>query len=85
MQAALENVLYDYEVDVMFTGHVHHYERDYPVYQGSSLHVIASLGRMLFKLVHKTRRTNSRCSKLLLQLSSLALLHIVFTHFRVLT
>ena len=34
MQAALEQLLYDYEVDAMFTGHVHSYERDYPVYQG---------------------------------------------------
>jgi hypothetical protein len=32
MQAALEGILHTYEVDAMFTGHVHSYERDYPVF-----------------------------------------------------
>lgn len=34
MQAALEGLFHQYGVDVMFAGHVHHYERDYPIYQG---------------------------------------------------
>jgi hypothetical protein len=31
--AAMEKLFYDYGVDVYFSGHVHSYERDYPVYQ----------------------------------------------------
>ena len=50
MQAALEDILYDYEVDVMFTGHVHHYERDYPVYQGSRARVTHRWKRSSFGL-----------------------------------
>lgn len=33
-QAAMEKLFFDYGVDVYFAGHVHHYERDYPVYAG---------------------------------------------------
>lgn len=33
-QAAMEDLFYQYGVDVYFAGHVHSYERDYPVYQG---------------------------------------------------
>ena len=33
-QAAMENLFYKYGVDVYFSGHIHSYERDYPVYQG---------------------------------------------------
>lgn len=33
-QAAMENLFYKYGVDIYFAGHVHSYERDYPVYQG---------------------------------------------------
>ena len=34
MQAALEGALYAFGVDALFTGHVHSYERDYPVWGG---------------------------------------------------
>ncbi|RYY84933.1 hypothetical protein EON63_08285 [archaeon] len=30
----MEDLFYKYGVDVYFAGHVHSYERDYPVYQG---------------------------------------------------
>jgi hypothetical protein len=30
-QAAMEDLFYNYGVDVYFSGHVHSYERDYPV------------------------------------------------------
>jgi acid phosphatase type 7 len=33
IQAAIEDLFYQYGVDVYFTGHVHSYERAYPVYQ----------------------------------------------------
>lgn len=33
-QAAMEQLFYDYGVDVYFSGHVHSYERDFPTYQG---------------------------------------------------
>jgi acid phosphatase type 7 len=33
-QAAMEDLFYKYGVDVYFSGHVHSYERDYPVYKG---------------------------------------------------
>jgi hypothetical protein len=33
-QAAMEDLFYKYGVDVYFSGHVHSYERDYPVYRG---------------------------------------------------
>eukprot|EP01035_Chromulina_nebulosa_P020343 gene20343-26406_t len=33
-QAAMEDLFYKYGVDIYFSGHVHSYERDYPVYQG---------------------------------------------------
>lgn len=33
-QTAMEKLFYDYGVDVYFSGHVHSYERDAPVYQG---------------------------------------------------
>ena len=33
-QAAMEKLFYDYGVDIYFSGHVHSYERDYPVYNG---------------------------------------------------
>jgi hypothetical protein len=33
-QAAMEELFHKYGVDVYFAGHVHSYERDYPVYQG---------------------------------------------------
>ena len=32
LQAAMEDLFYKYKVDVYFAGHVHSYERDYPVY-----------------------------------------------------
>lgn len=32
-QTAVEELFYKYQVDVYFSGHVHSYERDYPVYQ----------------------------------------------------
>ena len=32
--ASMEQLFYDYGVDIYFSGHVHSYERDYPVYQG---------------------------------------------------
>ena len=31
-QVAMEKLFYDYGVDIYFSGHVHSYERDYPVY-----------------------------------------------------
>ena len=31
-QAAMENLFNKYGVDIYFSGHVHSYERDYPVY-----------------------------------------------------
>lgn len=34
-QSAMEDLFYKYGVDVYFAGHVHSYERDYPVYQGN--------------------------------------------------
>lgn len=34
-QTAMENLFYKYGVDIYFSGHVHSYERDYPVYQGN--------------------------------------------------
>jgi hypothetical protein len=33
-QAAMEKLFYDYSVDVYFSGHIHSYERTWPVYQG---------------------------------------------------
>lgn len=33
-QAAMEDLFYKYGVDIYFSGHVHSYERDYPVYKG---------------------------------------------------
>lgn len=33
-QKAMEELFYKYGVDIYFAGHVHSYERDYPVYQG---------------------------------------------------
>lgn len=33
-QKAMENLFYEYGVDVYFSGHKHQYERNYPVYQG---------------------------------------------------
>ncbi len=33
-QAAMEKLFYDYRVDVYFSGHIHSYERTWPVYQG---------------------------------------------------
>jgi len=33
MQAAIESTLYKYEVDIVFSGHVHAYERSHQVYQ----------------------------------------------------
>jgi hypothetical protein len=33
-QAAMEKLFYDYRVDVYFFGHIHSYERTWPVYQG---------------------------------------------------
>eukprot|EP00604_Paraphysomonas_vestita_P000695 CAMPEP_0174824414 /NCGR_PEP_ID=MMETSP1107-20130205/34085_1 /TAXON_ID=36770 /ORGANISM="Paraphysomonas vestita, Strain GFlagA" /LENGTH=284 /DNA_ID=CAMNT_0016051629 /DNA_START=614 /DNA_END=1471 /DNA_ORIENTATION=- len=33
-QAAMEELFNKYGVDIYFSGHVHSYERDYPVYQG---------------------------------------------------
>lgn len=33
-QAAMEDLFYTYGVDVYFSGHVHSYERDFPVYRG---------------------------------------------------
>ena len=33
-QAAMEELFFKYGVDMYFSGHVHSYERDYPVYQG---------------------------------------------------
>ena len=33
-QHNLEDVLYDSAVDVVITGHVHAYERSFPVYKG---------------------------------------------------
>jgi hypothetical protein len=32
-QASIEKLFHDYEVDIYFSGHVHHYERNWPVYQ----------------------------------------------------
>jgi len=34
LQAAMEELFYNYGVDIFFTGHEHSYERDYPVYGG---------------------------------------------------
>lgn len=34
-QTAMEELFYKYGVDVYFSGHVHHYERNYPVYHGT--------------------------------------------------
>ena len=34
MQTAIEPLLHEYHVDVLFTGHVHSYERDWPTYNG---------------------------------------------------
>ncbi|GAA5880670.1 hypothetical protein JCM8547_008342 [Rhodosporidiobolus lusitaniae] len=34
-QQAFEQVFYDYEVDIYFTGHVHTYERFYPMFNGT--------------------------------------------------
>eukprot|EP01039_Chlorochromonas_danica_P007657 gene7657-8462_t len=33
-QKAMEDLFYNYGVDIYFAGHVHSYERDYPTYQG---------------------------------------------------
>lgn len=33
-QAAIEKLFYDYRVDIYFSGHIHSYERTWPVYQG---------------------------------------------------
>jgi hypothetical protein len=33
-QAAMEKLFYDYQVDIYFSGHIHSYERTWPVYQG---------------------------------------------------
>ncbi len=33
-QTAMEDLFYKYGVDIYFSGHVHSYERDYPVYKG---------------------------------------------------
>ncbi len=33
-QKAMEDLFYKYNVDVYFSGHIHHYERTYPVYNG---------------------------------------------------
>lgn len=33
-QAAMEDLFYEYGVDIYFSGHVHHYERNLPVYKG---------------------------------------------------
>ena len=37
MQAAIEPLLKQYNVDISFTGHVHSYERDYPVYNTTEI------------------------------------------------
>lgn len=34
LQTAMEDLFYKYGVDVFFTGHAHHYERNLPVYKG---------------------------------------------------
>jgi len=34
MQKSMEELFYKYGVDVFFTGHMHSYERDFPVYKG---------------------------------------------------
>jgi hypothetical protein len=36
LQKAMEDLFYKYQVDIMFTGHVHAYERMYPVYANSA-------------------------------------------------
>jgi hypothetical protein len=36
MQASMEPVFYKYKVNIVFAGHVHAYERTYPVYQGQN-------------------------------------------------
>ena len=33
-QTSIEDLFYKYGVDIYFSGHVHSYERDYPVYKG---------------------------------------------------
>jgi len=45
VQAFLETLLSRYEVDIYFAGHVHSYERSYPVFQGqrtpgSTVHIV---------------------------------------------
>lgn len=34
MQKAFEDLFYKYGVDILFSGHVHHYERNFPTYHG---------------------------------------------------
>eukprot|EP00667_Euglena_gracilis_P011568 EG_transcript_11834 len=36
MQAAMEELLYRHEVDLVFSGHVHNYERTHPVYRNGT-------------------------------------------------
>ena len=47
MMAAMEELLHEHEVDVVYTGHVHSYERTHPVYAGevaAGLHGANRLG-----------------------------------------
>ena len=40
-QTAMEDLFYNYGVDVYFSGHVHSYERDYPVRGGGMIPCLA--------------------------------------------
>ena len=37
LQSAMEDLFHQYGVDIYFSGHVHHYERNLPVYKGQPL------------------------------------------------
>jgi hypothetical protein len=46
LQDAFEDILHEYQVDIFLVGHVHSYERTYPVYrnkvvQHSTIHIVA--------------------------------------------
>ena len=37
IQAAFEQLFYDYQVDIVFNGHVHSYERNYAIYNDTKI------------------------------------------------